>query len=395
VNPLALLAVTCLLLFSSSASQNQEESEGEHRVALRWTMVLAGLAWGIVMAGLLGRWALGELPRLVEVLMPLRFSNALVVLLVPLVVALAARSLQVMAKPVAHASELFLATFVATSGLLRLLEGGSIAGLYPGRVAGTFLFALLGVVLALYMYTCRGVRPRLLAGVAAAILLLVGLLSAWQVTHGAVIFAVTLIATWLLLAVTGMRIASLDSTPRLGIAANVGLPAACLFAALAFLPGHNMDPWNRAVERWDTIKPFDVQLSAWLKSNASPNEFMLGPIFPRPQIQSKTGHPVLMEMETLYLMSYMPNLSSSIGTMAKDLYGVDFTDPDQMARVQADPGPLVESTYWASQWRTRSREQWQALGKTYKFRLVLAVSGVPLDLPVALPGEEYTLYLIP
>jgi hypothetical protein len=156
-----------------------------------------------------------------------------------------------------------------------------------------------------------------------------------------------------------------------------------------------MDPWNRAVERWDTIKPFDVQLSAWLKSNASPNEFMLGPIFPRPQIQSKTGHPVLMEMETLYLMSYMPNLSSSIGTMAKDLYGVDFTDPDQMARVQADPGPLVESTYWASQWRTRSREQWQALGKTYKFRLVLAVSGVPLDLPVALPGEEYTLYLIP
>jgi hypothetical protein len=396
LNPLVFMVLGFLLLLSPPVAGRRGELQGEQRSAGQWTMVLGVVAWGVVLAGLLGRWVLGELPRPAELMMPLRFSNFTVVLLVPLAVALVCKAIEGMEPAAARTAELSLALAVGTAGVLRLLEGGSIGALYPGRVLGMFLYAFFGMALAAYLDFRRRERTRLAAGLAVAVLVLAGLLFSLRSPNGAMMFAAALAGTWLLLAVVRAILAKASLGQRAASGtANAVLAAACVLAALAFLPGREVDPWNRAVQRWDVIRPFDIELKAWLRQNAGPAEMVLGPIYPRPEIQPKTGYPVLMELETLYLMSYMPSLSSTIGTMAHDLYGVDFTDADQVSRIEREPGPLAESQEWLRSWHERSRDQWQAVGRKYGFRLVLAPASPPLDLPVALTGSEYSLYVIP
>lgn len=358
-------------------------------------MLLGGIAWSFVLAFLMGRWLLGVWPRAIEMLMPLRFSNATVVLLIPLVVAVAAAALRRVPRAFAWAAELLLAFAVAVAGLLLLLEG-RLQVLYPGRVKALFLFAFLGVVFGIYLASRRGDRARLAAGGVAAALVWAGLLISWRATLGGIVFPVVLLGSWMVMAgvqAALMKWAAVERTFE--IAMNVGLAGACVFAMLAFLHGHEMDPVDYARQRWDTLLPYDEELNAWLARNANPGEPLLVPILPRAEVQAKTGHPALMELETIYLMSYMPDLCPSIGMMAKDLYGVDLSDPVQMNAIRAETGQLPQSSEWYRHWSARTREQWQAVGKKYGFRLLLASSTLRLDLPVALAGPRFTLYLIP
>jgi hypothetical protein len=53
------------------------------------------------------------------------------------------------------------------------------------------------------------------------------------------------------------------------------------------------------------------------------------------------------------------------------------------------------SPVWREIWKERKREEWQALGRKYDFRLVLAPIDSSLDLPIALPGRYWNLYEIP
>ncbi|GEM_PF-2361017 len=50
---------------------------------------------------------------------------------------------------------------------------------------------------------------------------------------------------------------------------------------------------------------------------------------------------------------------------------------------------------WIESWKKRNSKEWQALGRKYKFRLVLSPTKTRLDLPVALEGTLWTLYVIP
>lgn len=101
------------------------------------------------------------------------------------------------------------------------------------------------------------------------------------------------------------------------------------------------------------------------------------------------------EKESLWLMSYMPDLSSVIGIMMRDLYGVDYADLDQLKR-QARGGQLsFYAPIWHKIWRERKRGEWQALGRKYGFRLALAPNEAPLDLPIVLPGLYWSPYEIP
>lgn len=95
------------------------------------------------------------------------------------------------------------------------------------------------------------------------------------------------------------------------------------------------------------------------------------------------------------MMTYMPRLAPAIGMMARDLYGIDYSDWNQLQRVWHDGRIRPEFPEWIAAWEPRGRAEWQSLRQKYGFRLVLSPTTTPLDLPVALPGPLWTLYIIP
>jgi hypothetical protein len=117
-------------------------------------------------------------------------------------------------------------------------------------------------------------------------------------------------------------------------------------------------------------------------------------MFPPSELQAKTAHPVLMEIETLYLMTYMPSLAPVLGSMSRDLYGIDYTSPALLGQAAPDGRLQVDSPAWLAAWRVRSREDWRSLGRKYSFRLVLSPTKTPLALTAVLPGPLWTLYRI-
>jgi hypothetical protein len=138
----------------------------------------------------------------------------------------------------------------------------------------------------------------------------------------------------------------------------------------------------------------DRAIDEWLNRNARPDELVLVTLLPRPELQGKTGQPVLFEAETLWLMTYMPRLAPLIGTMAKDLYGVDYTNPAELETLCGDGVVSIGCATWTRAWTRRSREEWKNLSSKYGFRLVLAPSGVKLDVEAAFKGDRWTLYRI-
>ena len=134
-----------------------------------------------------------------------------------------------------------------------------------------------------------------------------------------------------------------------------------------------------------TVSAFDRELSAWLSQHAQAQELIVAPIDPVLELQAKTAHPVLIEAETLWLMSYAPRLSGVIGEIARDVYGVDYGATSQIERLRTG---LLSDPIWLETWKSRSRAEWAGLRRKYGLRLVL--SQTPLDLPVAIRGAEWS-----
>jgi len=161
------------------------------------------------------------------------------------------------------------------------------------------------------------------------------------------------------------------------------------------LPRSSQNEVFTQLPRWDMISQYDRELSQWLAAHGRPGEMILPAIAPQTKLQPRTDHPVLMEAESLYLMSYMPSLAPTIGAMARDLYGVDYADRDQIERISQNGRLGFSFPCWNETWKNRKRREWQALGRKYGFRLALAPNEAPLDLPVVLPGPFWSLYEIP
>ena len=149
---------------------------------------------------------------------------------------------------------------------------------------------------------------------------------------------------------------------------------------------------NYDLGRWDVVSEYDQELDRWLKANADPNEMILPAFFSQPkEIQAKTRQPVLMELGTLYTLSYNPSLAPQVKILMGDLYGIDYANSDQVAMIGG-------SSYFeiaAETWNERTLQKWQALGHKYGFRLVVAPAGSTLDLPGALSNPAWTLHAIP
>jgi hypothetical protein len=187
---------------------------------------------------------------------------------------------------------------------------------------------------------------------------------------------------------TGGRLARARGT------AETALAALCILAVAASLPAPHFTSFTEAGS--ERVSPYERTLAGWLKDHAEPGDMILSPLWPPTLLQAKTGHPVLVDIMTLMSMTYVPEVAPAVGVLVRDVFGIDYTRPDQLERLVGPDGMLrPTSPVWLAAWEKRTCEDWDRLAGRYGFRWVLAPRRIPLALPAALPGPTWTLYAVP
>jgi hypothetical protein len=368
IGPVAFFGFCGLVLWKDSRRHLQEA---------RFSIAGLGLiCWAYCFASVIYRLAGGRLSEFITMSMPNRFSNIPVFLLLPLTVAVMARAWESMDTSGKTSANVLLI------GLLVIQALGLPSARSP--LSRLLIFAVWGVAIAMTVSTFHEDAKRRFAAIGIAAGIGVSLITVVRLPYKAVVitvFAVSLIGSILLL------IAARRSALRMPFG---GVPLACavVLASLCSIPGPEL---RYATEAWGRITPFEQELGQWLQLHSGPDEMILPPLLPRTELQAKVNRPVLMESETLPLMTYMPKLSAPIGMMAWDLYGLDYTNPVRLATVLNGREFNLEKLDQI--WIERKLEEWQALGRKYKFRFV--VSRAPLRLPAALSRRPWSLYVIP
>jgi hypothetical protein len=126
------------------------------------------------------------------------------------------------------------------------------------------------------------------------------------------------------------------------------------------------------------------------------DEMLLPAVFPRSALQATTGHPVLVDLDTLWIMTYMPSQAGVIADLVREVYGVDYADRRALEAMADEDGRVaVRSPSWLALWTARTEADWGELAGRYGFRYVLAPSGTELALPVRVSGPVWTLFEVP
>ena len=177
----------------------------------------------------------------------------------------------------------------------------------------------------------------------------------------------------------------------------MGLAVCCLTTAALATPGeHIPNNWDATEGRWDTESEFDRALNQWLAENTSSNEMLLVAVWPRSAFQVVTGHPTMIDIDTLMMVTYMKSLAPAVNLLVRDIFNIDYTDRAQLERIVNEDGMLrPTSSVWLEAWKNRSQAGWRQLGQKYRVRVVLAPKSTPLDLPIVLRGPVWTVYVIP
>jgi hypothetical protein len=331
----------------------------------------------------------GTLPDFVFMTMPARFSNLTATLLPPLSAAALASAL-VSLDPFRRGGMLVLCA--------TLLVLGALASALPPPidartlVSRNLLLIVWGITLACAWAGATGrARTMMLVALVALLLVLATFRSTTFVVgyvFAAAAFSMILLGSApLLQRLAGQFRERLERVP-----ARLALAPGLLLMFVAALPDRTADPVTPTVTRWDMQTPETQAIDQWLDAHARPDEPVLVNMVPNSELQVKTRQPVLFEHKTLWIMSYMPDLAPVIGSMTRDLFGVDYSDPTSLQQA-CDGKPFgMYCPVWQRAWEGRSAQDWRELGRQYRFRLVLAASHVTLDLPVAVSGERWTLY---
>jgi hypothetical protein len=387
LGPVAFFAIGSLLW--RNTNEPSKASSNQQGQTTYWILVLGGVVGIYVYGSWLLQFFRGSLPGPIEGSMPFRFSNIYAVLLIPVTVAAIARAHQAMTESLRPLATTLLIGLVLATGSDIILNRWGRGADYPIFVAWGFLFAM-------QIWTYRQDRKRLIQ-ILIAVTVVIGTVDLlFRRSRLEIIFLVSFVVVLGLFAAAATLIHRMDlSWQRLNSKLLVILICVCVATSAAAIPGRKNDRRGWRWDRADMMSPFDYDLNRWLAANTQPNEMILASVFPRSNLQSKTGHPVLMELETLWLMTYMPSLSSKIGVMSRDLYGIDYTDREKLSRVMTDGRVNLNSDLVMEAWEKRSRNEWQMLGKKYGFRLVYSETKRTLDLPVGLRGPKWTLWIIP
>jgi hypothetical protein len=386
LNPVAFLALSYVLLWSTYSCERSWKGRSLDAAAI---VGLGLFSLAIVYGVWLMQIVFGELPELVSMAMPYRLSNVTATLLIPVSIAATAAIVRRMDEQHEWLARTVAALVVAALGVAMC---GFVRLDFREAVLRQMLIVLWALPFGLGLWafgSARGQRWHLLLPAGGTVLAAVAL---WSVTKSAVYLAAAtlccLAGAWLarrLVPRIALRVLRRMSSALMALAVLV-----CVFGVLT---ARGIDAARS--ERLGMISNDDLTIRRWLTENATPDELVLTPIWPRVDLQARARQPVLFETETLWLMTYMPSLAPRIGTMARDLYGVDYEGAGDY--VQRCPNGLVTfwCDVWNDAWRTRTREQWIDLARKYRFRLVMASPEINIDLPVVLQTNRANMYEIP
>lgn len=356
IHPIALFIMIGLLFWKPRSGFSEKPS----RQTVLWVALLAVFVWAYVFLGSgFIHSSFGWVAQWVRITMPGRFSNLTALMIIPLCVALIARS---------DRGPLICIPL--------LIVQASVAPFNPGFL-GNLLFSILGAAFVTDAYLRWDSASKWKALLPAAILIgtAAGLYFARAETG---IFGLS----------AGMLIAAVVLHAR-----RIALPVWSLQAAVVLTMVVSLAiPMQQHPEV--RITPYDRQLNRWLAEHAAPGESILTPMGPPPEIQVKTNHPVMMERESLVLMTYEPALAGVLGSMARDLYNVDYSNPSSIEPLMDRGTIALGSRAVLRQWQSMTADQWRSAARKYNFRLVLTLTSAPLNLTAVLPGKEWTLYSI-
>ena len=377
------IAVAALGFVALRGGRELGERSNGSAAALRWGLVLASLAWGYTL-GCAAAQQVGLLPYPLLMAMPSRVANLSTILLAPLTMLVAQRlvgELEVRARAL---------TWIVL-GLLALAVTICIVERAPWAPRDHVMTLLWGVLLGIGAARWREARrTALFCAVGLAVLVLamrtgyphparyLSLLAGFAAAFGA------------LAAMRFVPPALGPSLERAGIGLALG---GGVLAALAQLPKRGIDFGGQF--RCDVISRDDQRMIDWMRANVAPDEPLVTPVWVRVEMQQKTAHPVLVETETLWMLTYMPELGSAIGPLIRDFFEVDYAD-EAAVRVISGGGRLtLKNPHWTRVWRERSVARWTELAQQYDFELVVSPQDTPLQLPCVVDGERFDLYRVP
>ena len=343
-----------------------------------WMALYLGLCAAAVWTMMALQWIFDmRLPYILLAAMPYRFANHAAVLalaILPGVLLMSGGQGRSAPKAIGPWLLAFALAYVTFRGLLEGIAGGEAYRRYfaPGDGLVYGLTGAAAAILAARLWPDRRMRVLWIAAWLA-----VAGLAGFTHQFGATCFVLGVVAVAAYPVVLRTRLPSSDDG-----AASSRVPryAAMLLVALAVL--------KISAGEWRTrevlpVSEFDHAVTTHLDRMGDPTA-MLASYPTQHRLQSRTGHPVLVDAGSADSMVYTPELAPSIQKIYSDLYGIRFYPP---------PGP--EAPAWDAVWKDRSRAEWAELGGRYGFSYVLSSKAAPLDLEVSLSGPRDTLYRLP
>jgi hypothetical protein len=109
--------------------------------------------------------------------------------------------------------------------------------------------------------------------------------------------------------------------------------------------------------------------------------------------QLRTRRPLLVEVQALDQIPYVPESGPDMNTALKAVYGVDLLHPQEILRSSSFSEDLTPVT--KPVWEQRSAEEWRTLATTFGFNAVLANPDWKLHLPEVARDSSHVLYKIP
>jgi hypothetical protein len=371
-SPIGLVGPTAFAVLAGAALARS--ARVADRRAVEGVVVTGAVAWTWVLGTRALQAVLPELPLPLLMVMPARFANLAMLLVVPLAVVLLATSVPAR-------------TGATIASLLLVVEAGLLAA---GRQLAFVhvLYVTLGVAAGAVVGS-RWMRASRRWSLAAAAGLGVAIASVRALDGSVVVWGFALAFAGAAVLAAGLRPDARIAPSR----ARLLVAGCAAVASLALRGPHPPNLWDFGSERQSAE---ETALAAWLHEHAPPHAMLVTPPFPPTWLQPKTGHPVLFDMMTLLSMTYFPAEAEPVARLVRDLYDVDYSSPRAVDALRGPDGMLRPSSpVWLRGWGERPCATWREIAARWDFAFVLAPHETALRLPAVWSGRTWTLYEVP